>query len=270
MQKESAFFQILLYCLCTVLVVLYVNLYVVWGFVNQLLPPAAMEVLPVVAVFVFVVVVLFCYARNKQNISKMSWYMVGMGGALCLFALLLPDGQFPVKRVHVVEYMLLACLVRYTMSWRLHGTALLFFSVLVTVLFGIHDELLQGIHPSRTYGLRDILVNSVAAVGGGFIWHGGSLFVRLGNFSQKMVGRKEYKLVAIYLCWLCLSVLAFIIPLTAYRQEVIPYWPLLPISAGLVLWSMYSAELHDHLKYGCSVVSCLIYTFLVYPVVINV
>lgn len=246
------------------------NLYVVWAFVNRLLPPSAMRVLPVAVVFIFVVLVLFYYFRNKQNISNLNWYMVGIGGTLCLLALLIPDGQFPAKRVHVVEYMVLACLVRYTMSWRLQGTALLFFSVLVTLLFGIHDELLQGIHSSRTYGLRDILVNSVAAVGGGLLWHGGSLFVRPGYFSQKMAGRKEYVLVAIYLCWLCCSMFAFIIPLTAYRQEVIPYWPLLPLSAGLVLWSLYSTELHYHLKYGCVIVSCLVYTFLLYPVVINV
>lgn len=155
------------------------------------------------------------------------------------------------------------------MSWRIQGRSLLFFSVLGTILFGIHDELLQGIHPLRTYGLRDLVVNTVTAVGGGLIWHGGGLFVRPGITCHKRGHRNENLLVAAYLLWLCLCVLAFLVPLTAYRQEIIPYWPLIPLSGAIVLWSIYYQKVGGQLSYGCLVVNCLISLYFAYPVAIN-
>lgn len=269
MQKKGLFFQIFLYCLCGLLVVLFVNLYSFWVVVDQLLPAHMMKALPVAAVIIFVFAALFYLSRIKTDKSEVNWFIFGAGVAVSVLALLVPDRQFPVKRIHVFEYMVLACLVRYVMSWRIQGRSLLFFSVLGTILFGIHDELLQGVHPLRTYGLRDMVANGVAAVGGGLIWHGGGLFIRPGIISHKRGERKEYVFVTAYLVWLCLCILAFIVPLTAYRQEIIPYWPLIPLSGVIVLWSLYYQKVEGQLQYGCLVVNCLISLYLAYPVVIN-
>ena len=95
---------------------------------------------------------------------------------LCLLALLVSDMRYAVKRIHVVEYLFLSLVVRYGMSWKLQEKNLLLFSFLATAVFGVHDELLQGIHPLRTYGLRDMAVNGISAAGGALIWHGADLF----------------------------------------------------------------------------------------------
>jgi len=269
MQKESVSFQIFLYCLCGFLVVCFVNLYSAYVLASKLLPTASITLLPVAVVLLVLFTVFFYYSRLTVQARDINWSLVWLGSLVCVFALLLPDRQFPVKRVHVLEYMILVCLVRYTMSFHLQGRVLLFFSVLATIMFGLHDELLQGIHPSRTYGLRDMTVNGIAALGGGLIWHGGALFSRADTCSLGNPDRNLSRLAPLYIFWLCLSVAAFVVPLAAYRQEIIPYWPLLPLSATLVLWSLYSQELDGQLKYGCSVVSTIVFLFFIYPVVIN-
>lgn len=267
MQNKNMYYQVLGYVLCAILVVFFVNLYSVWAVASKLLPPQLLTILPIAAGATLTAAALFYFLKRKAQSSRQENSLILLGGAICLLALFLPDSQYPVKRIHVVEYMILVCLVRYVMSLKIQGKPLLIYSVLVTVLFGIHDELLQGIHPSRTYGLRDMLVNGVSALGGGLIWHGGLLFTKDLNNSESMQGRH---VAVCYLFFLFLSVLAFIVPLTVYRQETIPYWPLMPLSGAMVAWTFYSQEVFGAQKYGCLVVSCLAYLFFLYPVTINV
>jgi VanZ family protein len=72
----------------------------------------------------------------------------------------------------VAEYIILSFLVRYALSYRLEGLRLTLFTALVTALYGVHDEMLQGLHPLRYHGWRDIIVNSVAGLSGAMLGHG--------------------------------------------------------------------------------------------------
>lgn len=268
MNKGSLSFQLVLYACCCISVVIFVQLFGLFSLLDSIFPASFMVIFPIAAVllvFAFLPRTLNTLAKERQ----VTWGLVTTGVLLCLVALIIPDGRYPVKRIHVAEYMALSCLVRYTMSWRLGGAALLFFSVLATMVFGIHDELLQGIHPQRTYGLRDMSVNAVASLGGGLIWHGGMLFERKGD-GQLVEGHMErWGLALVYLFWLVVSTLAFIIPLAGYRNVVIPFWLLLPLSAALVFWAVYHVELVGRARYGCLVLSCLVFSIFCYPVAIN-
>ena len=267
MDKGSFSFQLLLYTACSLLVVLFVNLYDLFSLLQNLLPKPALTLLPIGATF-FAVVLLFVLLKKRTASPGFNWIWLLAGATICLLALAVPDPRFPVKRIHVLEYMGLCCLVRYAMSWRLSGTQLLFFSVLATALFGVHDELLQGIHHQRTYGLRDMLVNGLGALGGGMIYHGAALFEGDSrSFHQE--NSSDYLIGRLYIGWLVMGVLAFIIPLMGYRNDVLPYWPLLPLSAGLVFWFLYHNRLKGGVRYGCQVVSCLAFLFFFYPVVVN-
>lgn len=269
MEKNSAFFQVFLYCLCALLVILFVNLYGVFAFADKVLPASVVKLLPILLVVLAVVAVLIFFYQSRHRLGG-NTSLIWLGGLVCLVALTLPDSRFPAKRIHVAEYMGLVCLVRYAMSWRIQGGTLLFFSIFATILFGIHDELLQGLHPSRTYGVRDMLVNSFAALGGGLIWHGCALYVRSEITGNRKAGGTDKYIAIGYLCWFSLSILAFVVPLAAYRQETVPYWPLLPLSAATVFWSLYYPDVEAHIKYGCFVANCVGYLFFFYPVAINV
>lgn len=268
MEKGSLPWQIFLYTACWLLVVVFVHLYGVFSLLNRLLPTPVIAVVPIAAVL-SVLVFLPRFLKTQAHEGKVSRPWVVAGVLLCIIALAIPDGRYPVKRIHVLEYMALSCLVRYAMSWRLQGGPLLFFSVLAGMAFGVHDELLQGIHSQRTYGLRDISVNGVASLGGSFIWHGGALFV--GNNKRLLPEHitERWGTALFYLAWLVLSTLAFIIPLAGYKNVALPYWMFLPLSAALVFWALYHQQLQGSVRYGCLVVSCLAFSFFCYPVVIN-
>jgi len=263
--KDSLSFQVFLYALCCVLVIVFVHLYSVYSLLNKVLPPEAPVILPIALVLFALFFVFFCSFRKKDQVY---WPLLLTGILLCLGALIIPDSRYPVKRIHVLEYMLLSCLVRYAMSWKIQGAKLLFFSVVATAVFGIHDELLQGIHLKRTYGLRDMGVNGLSAFGGGLIWHGGRLFQREAVLSVHQSAANS-SLPILYLSWLVASVFCFVVPLAGLKNQPIPYWTLLPLSAALLFWALYLEQFAGRTRHGCMVLSGLVFSFFCYPFVIN-
>lgn len=255
---------------CGLLVVSYVNLFVVWSRLDQLLGRGTMNLLPVAVTFLVLTgIVLFVVHLRGKGIS-IQWAYVGAGVGLCLLALLASDMRYAVKRIHVVEYLFLSLVVRYCMSWKLQGKNLLLYSFLAAAVFGVHDELLQGIHPLRTYGLRDMAVNGISAAGGALIWHGADLFPGNQQSSTGNKTRSSSAALLLYILWLVIAVPALVVPLTAYRYDLIPYWPMLPLAGGLVFWFLYGAGFAPSSRHGLVVLSWLSFLLLCYPVVINV
>lgn len=263
--KNSLSFQVFLYVLCCVLVIIFVHLYSVFSFFNRVLPSQALVILPIVLVLFALFFIFFCSFSKKDQLN---WSLVLTGMLLCLGALTIPDSRYPVKRIHVLEYMLLSSLVRYAMSWKIQGGKLLFFSVLATAVFGIHDELLQGIHLKRTYGLQDMSVNGLSALGGGLIWHGGRVFQGRDVHLAQQSATDRGPLI-LYLSWLAASVFCFIMPLAGLKNQPVPYWTLLPLSAALLFWALYLKQFVGGGRYGCMVLNGLIFPFFCYPLVIN-
>ena len=74
----------------------------------------------------------------------------------------------PAERTHLIEYGVVAVFIYEALSERLSQgrrvpvPALL--AILATALFGVLDECIQAILPSRVFELRDILFNVLAAV----------------------------------------------------------------------------------------------------------
>ena len=192
-----------------------------------------------------------------------------LGLCCCLVALALPDPEITVKRIHVFEYLLLSLYIRYTLSFRLAGIPLLLFSSLLAGLYGVHDELLQGLHPARTYGLRDMSVNAVAALGGCLLWHG------LAIFSPSSIDHgTEIKALSLgqslYLAGLTISIPALAVPLVVHRNDSLPFWPFLPLAAAMVVWSCFFIDDRSAQRHGILAVSVVAFVFLAYPLAVNV
>jgi len=85
-----------------------------------------------------------------------------LGTAVCVMA------TFPAERLHVPEYVLMAVLV----SRALHTcrTGRTFWTLVICLLLGIVDEVMQGILPARFFDVRDIMGNGMAALAGVFAW----------------------------------------------------------------------------------------------------
>ena len=88
-----------------------------------------------------------------------------------VLGLVLTDPRFPAKRIHVPEYIAVAWLVRAGLRHYLNGWSLTVGAALIASLYGVHDELIQGLHPVRTYGLVDMASNACGATAGAILTH---------------------------------------------------------------------------------------------------
>ena len=196
------------YLLSIVLVPLYVSMFPVWKLLSVHLSDAMLTLLPIGVSVIGLAGALCWYQTRRLKIKDMGNSTVITGLVLCVCALLLPDPHYPAKRIHVAEYMLLSLVVNWAMSHHLQGRSLLFSGAYFASLLGVHDEMLQGMVDSRTFGLRDIGVNALAAAGGALIWYGLRLFQRPGVPHLPLSGITRW-----YLLWLGIGVAALIWPL---------------------------------------------------------
>ena len=101
--------------------------------------------------------------------AKLSWkkslYLIPCTViALAIFRL---EGN-PNKHIHIPEYILMAWLVYTALKQDYRGGGMLILVFLLASMLGVVDELEQGIHPGRTYGWTDMLVNTSSALMGVF------------------------------------------------------------------------------------------------------
>lgn len=253
---------------CGLLVVVFVHFYSLYQLVNQKLGGSFLAISPFVLPVLLLAALFFRRYRVADNLSSIHRLPIILGLCCCLGALAVPDPEIAVKRIHVMEYLLLSLYVRYTLSFRIGGKHLLVFSCMLSCLYGVHDELLQGIHPARTYGLRDMLVNGVAAVGGGLVWHGLNLFCRRAGERETGFAGWPWSQV-LYLLGLAAAVPAMAVPLIVHRHDVLPSWSFLPLAAAMVVWVCYFAGDRSTLRHGVVPVSVVAFLFLLYPLAVN-
>jgi hypothetical protein len=244
------------YLLSIVLVPLYVSMFPVWKLLSVHLSDAMLTLLPIGVSVIGLAGALCWYQTRRLKIKDMGNSTVITGLVLCVCALLLPDPHYPAKRIHVAEYMLLSLVVNWAMSHHLQGRSLLLSGACFASLLGVHDELLQGMVDSRTFGLRDIGVNALAAAGGALIWYGLRLFQRPGVPHLPLSGITRW-----YLLWLGIGVAALIWPLFFYKSLTLPLWPVMPLLAALVLYFLLPRP-HHH---GVGAISWAALTLALYP-----
>jgi hypothetical membrane protein len=252
------------YLVSILLVPLYVQMYPVWRVFNEALSDRVMQVLPVAVTLVLLGLVLLVLRKlQRQENRTVQTQVILLGITLCLAALFVPDPQVPAKRVHVAEYVVLSLVVRYAMSHRMQGIALLFFSGAFATLLGVHDEFLQGLHPSRTYGLRDMSVNALGSFGGALIWYGMGLFG--GNTESSKRAAPLHGESLFYLLWLGLSGLAMAWPMAYYRAAALPLWPAAPLAGGMVFFLLSRNHFFAPWKHGMTAVSLAGFSLVLYP-----
>ncbi len=265
MMLPGRFFTFFLYLPALLLVIVYVNLFAARAWLEQRISRELLDLLPLIAALLALAGVGLLARHRCRTRARVRYRWLALGLILTLVALLLPDSRFPAKRFHVAEYLLLSAVIRFPMSRQLGGLSLLFFSFLATALLGIHDELLQGVHPLRTYGLPDMGVNALAAAAGSLFWHGMDLFT-----PGRKAGPPVPAVFVPYLGWLLFAVPAMVIPLAGYRDAILPLWPALPLIGGWFFLVLYRRELlGSRLGHGILVISLLSLVLPSYPLVIN-
>ncbi len=231
------------YFLCLILVAIYVNMFPVWKYLSTLYGKDIFISLPLVVLILFLGCIISARIMAWKIPAPINKLSLSLGILFCFLGLLIADPDFPVKRVHVVEYAFLCLVARYAMSHFVDGLPLLFFSAFFAALLGVHDEFLQGLHPARTYGLRDMAVNLLGSFGGGLIWHG------LHFFSKQKKTVINIGDVG-FVCWLSVSVLMLVWPAQFFRGVPIEMWVVLPLLAAAVYYFFYRDKFSSGLSHG--------------------
>jgi VanZ family protein len=231
------------------------------------------EILPILVTLVVVAVIVFRFIQRVNSGYRVKLLLLGLGVIGVFFSLAIPDPHVPIKRVHVAEYIILSFIVRYTLSHRLHGAGLLTFTILVTMLFGIHDEMLQGLHTLRYYGWRDIIVNGTAGLSGALLGHGLISFEKEGAGKTSCSKKEIFSagIIAAYL-FLMTAVASQVILLYQNRGGDFPYPAFLPLSAScLTIVFFYPRIVFDsHVHHGFQTVFWLSLALIVYPLAANI
>ena len=64
------------------------------------------------------------------------------------------------KYIHIPEYILMTWILYQALAFDYRGRGILPLILMCAAMLGIVDELLQGIHPQRTYGWKDMMINT--------------------------------------------------------------------------------------------------------------
>jgi hypothetical protein len=176
----------------------------------------------------FLLVALMAWARVLRRQTIRAWPVAG-GLILALAALSLADPQFPAKRIHVAEYVLLSLVIRYGVAAEADGVRLTVLSAIITALFGLHDELAQGLHPARSFGRMDVVVNGLSGLAGALLAHG----LNIAPGRKTMASSTIPALSAV---GVIAGVVFLAVAVGAYRDQFIPWWTMTPVLAAGAFW----------------------------------
>lgn len=266
-RELSAPVLLLLHGACYLLVVFYVNMFAFWAWLSRALGSGTLaRMLPVAVTVVVLLVIALRFVERVNRGYRINLVFLGVGLVCAIFSLALPDPHVPIKRIHVAEYIVLSFLVRATLSHRLQGMQLTLFTVLATLLLGIHDEMLQGLHSQRYYGWLDIIVNGTAGLSGALLGHGLHCCARrtVGTAQPKVRGLAG--LVVLFLL-LGASTVWLVIMLYQQRGTALSLFILLPQVVSCLLLMVLRPEIvfSSRTQHGFQAVYWLAFSLLAYP-----
>lgn len=161
------------------LIVLFIQTFPVWQFLSAALGRAAAGIIPIAALagtvgFLSVGVIRVNRAQAHRWLGRWQTVFPALIIAGTALALVAPD--LPAKRIHIPQYMLVAALIRAALTRSpgtdsLTGWQITLSTAGLTALLGVHDELAQGLHPDRTFGFRDIGINTLGGLAGALLLH---------------------------------------------------------------------------------------------------
>jgi len=219
------------------LVVGYVNTFQIWQTLVTGIGPSGANLVPLGLVVLAGAGVAFVAARRRRQRFPVSTPALAVAFIAACAAVLLCDPAFPAKRIHLPQYAILALVVGRALAAHLDGLSLLAATSIITALLGGHDELLQGVLPDRTFGLRDIAVNTLSGLSGALLTHAFHL-------KSPSTGKEEGRRLALtpfeWLGFVLLAIgwLLLLLSIPGFRGEVLPVWTILPLAGGAVAWGL--------------------------------
>ncbi|WP_428245589.1 VanZ family protein [Ferrovibrio sp.] len=207
--------------LAVVLLLAFVNAFPAWQALSTELAGHASGLPFVVLLAVLLPLALLAWRRRPWD-----WRLLLAGLACAVLGLLATDPAFPAKRIHVAEYAVLVLVLRRALCPWFAGWPLTLIAALLGLFAGMHDEMLQGLLPSRSYGLRDIGVDGLGALAGALLGQG------LGLATGNGAARLSWRQACLPALPLGFGLALLLLPLERLAGYPVPPWSIAPLLAG--------------------------------------
>jgi len=196
--------------------------------------PAVAGKVPLFIILLLAVIYTVMCVRKRRTVRCLS---VLTGGAVVV-SLIVTFEANPNKHIHIPEYVLMTWLLYQALSMDYRGSGLLLLVFICAAMLGVVDEILQGIHPGRTYGWRDMIINMASAFIGILTLMGIKDMPKTdwrwtGNLKQAKAALGVLLFGAATAVFMCSNL--FRMQTSGHPREVYPLW--LVVSNGLVFIS---------------------------------
>lgn len=214
------------YGLCLALVAAFACAFAPFQELTLRFGPAAAWAAPVL-LLAAVAAAVAILAWRRAAPGRIGWGWLVLAALLAAGCLLFLDPRFPAKRIHVAEYMALSFAVAWVTRRWVRGARLVLWTAALTALFGLHDEMLQGLLPDRTFGLDELLVDALSGLAGAMILQG-----------LRLVGAEEARpRPSPGLAATATGAVLFALALPSFRDMPLPIWTALPLLGGVLVWA---------------------------------
>lgn len=161
------------------LVALFIQTFPMWQILSATLGRMTVGAVPVIALAGAIGLLSVGLIRTRRAPSpsgQTRWPTILLALIVAGAGLGLVDPDLPAKRIHIAEFMLVAALIRAGLTCApgedaLAGWQITLATLGLTALLGVHDELAQGLHPDRTFGVRDIGIDTLGGLAGALLQH---------------------------------------------------------------------------------------------------
>lgn len=232
--------------------------YPVWLAMSRSLGPAAAWVPSAAALLCGLGSVVLVMVRCPHPGRWLRWGLLVVALGLMGLGLSLTDPATPAKHIHVAQYFLLGLAARLVLCRPLPRGLQSTGAWVAVVLYAFHDELLQGLHPQRTFGLDELGSDALAGLAAILVVEALSPTSHLPSWAALKP--------LVPLVWVLVGAVLLILPLPAFQDRLPPFWLLLPLVAGGAVWFSSPSSFSPPVRHWADQIAVLALLLTPYPV----
>ncbi len=135
-----------------------------YRFLSSRLPADIMASIPLMCILAFTIIYIIAFIRKVsfRRFLKTATTTIVPSVIIVFFIVQLVSN--PNKHIHIPEYIVMTWLLYQALVTHYRGKGFYLLILISASLLGIIEEIEQGLHPSRFYGLTDMLVNTASSI----------------------------------------------------------------------------------------------------------
>ncbi|MBT8370308.1 MAG: VanZ family protein [Deltaproteobacteria bacterium] len=110
---------------------------------------------------IILLAVFYAIACVRKNMAVRGVIILAASGLIVFFVMRFESN--PNKYIHIPEYILMTWILYQALVLDYKGRGIMLLILICATMLGIVDELLQGIHPQRTFGWKDMIIDTASS-----------------------------------------------------------------------------------------------------------